>query len=269
MTSLSLQPRGEIAAIPDRRCETMEELDATPVPCEYPSLWAPDDVVRSFFLLKHWEQEGYRDDAPRSACHLALYRHDGGKWRVSDLQEWCGEPMLDMGADGSAWVQAQADGGCCASANESSDMATFTDVDSSRFIFDEWSQFHNRDYDVSFFTDNARIAPKGKRVAYTIRASAPVTEEPRVSPDGRPDTLELASIRRSLADLPIVEVSDVQRRPALLQRLTHCVLVGWMGDSEILVVEKRRLVAVDVETGQRRASGIEVRDERDVLLVRR
>jgi hypothetical protein len=88
-----------------------------------------------------------------------------------------------------------------------------------------------------------------------------------LSVDGHPDTLELASIRRSLLEMPVVEIRAVRPQPALLLRLQHAELVGWASDHEVLVTEHRHLVGIDVITNARRESGIEVRSAEDASVV--
>ncbi len=269
-TNLMLEPREQIVAIPDPPCETTMEPVDTPVPCADPGLWVPGGVVRDFLLLAYWKQDHYPgfEDAIHASCHSLLLRRDAKGWRASELEIWCWEPPLDMAAGGSAWVQADGEAGCCGGLNEDSNLTRFTDADSSRTVFDEWARFRNRNYDVSFFTASASISPEGMRVAYTVHATATATQEIPASAEGHPDTLELASIRRSIADLPLVEIHEVLPLSVVLQQLAHCELVGWASDSEVIVVEKRRVVAVDVTTGHRRPSGIRVRDARDVSVVR-
>jgi len=269
-TNLTLQPQEQIAAIPDPPCETTMEPDATPFSCADPDLWVPGGVVRDFLLLTYWKQDHYPgfEDAIGASCHSLLLRRDAKGWRASEPSIWCEEPLLDMAAGGSAWVQAEGEAGCCGGLNEDSNVTRFMNADSSHTVFDEWTRFHNRNYDVSFFTANAIISPDGMRVAYTVHTTA-FSQEIPVSREGHPDTLELASIRRSLTDLPLVEIHEVRPHPMDLQRLSHCELIGWASDSEVIVVEKRHVVAVDVTTGRRRQSGINVRDPRDALVVRR
>jgi len=270
--SLALEPREVIEEAPDAPCETHGYFDTSPEPCPEPTLWAIGGVARDFFVLTRWEEEprrGSEDDVPQAEGRLTLFRRGPKGWRAAEPPPWSGESLLDVSADGHSWIQPQGEDVYSVLENETSDVTWFVRGDSSRTVFDEWSQFHNRDYDVSFFTANAVIAPGGTRVAYTVHATAAAATEIPLSPDGHPDTLELAAIRHSLAELPLVEVVDARSHPVILQRLAHCELVGWASDSEVLVVEKRRVVAVDVTTGHRRESGIRVRDARDVSVVRR
>jgi hypothetical protein len=61
----------------------------------------------------------------------------------------------------------------------------------------------------------------------------------------------------------VKSVEDVSRRIALLP---HAVLVGWISEKEILVVEDHVLVAYNVGTRQRRKSSVRVEDAARVFL---
>lgn len=50
---------------------------------------------------------------------------------------------------------------------------------------------------------------------------------------------------------------DPSKRSAFLP---HAVLVGWLSDKEILIVESHLLVAYDVASGTRRKSTIKIED---------
>lgn len=265
-TNLWQQPRRKLFDREDKPCLDHAELDATAVPCADADVWAPGGVVSNCFVVTHWRQEypGDAHTAPVAVLDRALHRRRGDGWQTTKIDSW-GE-LLDLGGTRLSWVQAIEDGGCCGWTNEGSDVTWVTSEDTSLVLFDEWSRFTNQNYDVSFSSVNARIAPTGERVAYTIHATSGATEEIRLSSDGHADSLEVAAIHRSLKDLPIVEVHDT-RPPRLLLSVRHAELVGWMSDSEVLVVDKRRLVAIDVITKRRRESGILVRWPEDAIVV--
>ncbi|HKN46210.1 MAG TPA: hypothetical protein VJW23_20045, partial [Propionibacteriaceae bacterium] len=234
-TNLSQRPRDSILVIPREPCNKPYDFDVGSEPCPNPDIWAPGGVVRECFLLMHWEQESSTEtESPIASCHYTLYRRGAVGWSASDLGIWGRESLLDVNADGSAWGKTVEDEACCGSSNSSSDQAVFGNADTALTLFDEWSSFHNQNYDMSFFTAKARVAPGGGRVAFAIHATeAPGAKIP-ASNGGHPDTLELASIQRSLADLPIVEVHAMRPNPTLLLRLRHAELVGWASDSEVL-----------------------------------
>lgn len=89
------------------------------------------------------------------------------------------------------------------------------------------------------------------------------------SPDSRTGTARIGlwvRVSKSIRDLPVVEVvrADAPSKPIALLR--HAALVGWMNDSEILIVENGVLAAIDVFKGNRRNSPVKVADESFVFL---
>jgi hypothetical protein len=270
-TSFAQRPRATIHSSPRRPCERPLQLIAETEPCPDPDIWAPGGVVRGYFILTRWQQEPQIEPEPETlptaSFHRTLYRRAEKKWRAFDFETWSDMPLLDASAHGSSWVQATEDGGCCGWSNDSSDQMVLGSLDTTLTLFDEWSTFHNQDYDVSFFAAKARVAPGGDRVAYTVHATGAPGAEIRVSAEGHADTMELASIQRSLAELPLVEVRGTRPQTPLLFRLSHAELIGWASDSEVLVVERGRIVGVNVMTKERRESRILVRSAEDASVV--
>jgi hypothetical protein len=269
-TDLSQRPRVDVFERTVRPCRQPMRLVADTEPCPDPEVWAPGGVIRGCAVLTHWEQtrQSHDEDLPEAAGHRTRYLRTTQGWRATELdQTWGDEPLLEISADGSRWVKAQTDDGCCGWSNDSSDQTFFGDADTTGIVFDEWSAFGNKDYDVSFFTADARIAPNGRRVALSVHATEAPGADIRLSADGRADSHELDSIRASLANLPMVEIVQPGPRPAEILHLPHSELIGWASDSEVLVVENGHIVAVDVLTQERRRSGILVRTPADAQVV--
>ena len=270
-TDLFQRAREQIFAGQSPPCQESEEQSDFRVPCPDPAIWAPGGVVRDYFVLSRCEENAqlaqYRDDFTTVICHHELWVRSTLGWRASEVGTWGDLPLLDVGANGSSWAQADKDGGCCGAENVSSNQMTFANSDTSVILFDEWSRFHNQNSEVSFFTATARIAPGSNRVAFTVHATASAAATLPPASGGHPDTLELPAIHRALAELPLVEIDEMQPGPVLLLQLTHAELVGWASDSEVVVVEKGRLVLVDVVTKRRRESGIAVRSAADATVV--
>jgi hypothetical protein len=220
--------------------------------CPEAAVWAPGHIVDGFFFLTNWipGQLGSTYEG------TYLYRRDAKGWHATRSRA-NGQYFLDATDAGDTWTEAMQDGGCCGWTNEGSDQTMLVTRDSSRVLFDEWPRYHNQDYDVSFFTSSARFAPEGRRVAITIGTEA-ANAEIRLSEDGHPDDLELASIRRSLAELPMVEVYDLRPQPVLLRRVPRVELVGWTSESDLLLVDRGQLVSIDARTGARKESEIHV-----------
>jgi hypothetical protein len=146
------------------------------------------------------------------------------------------------------------EGGCCGWDNSSDDQTILTTNGGQIVLFDERRRYANTNYDVSFFTSNAKISPDNLSVAVTIDSTSPPSAEIRLSDEGKPNPNELARIRQIMTGLPSVEVirmEDPSSRSVVLQ---HATLVGWLNQREILVVENGTLVAVDVGSGTRRPS---------------
>jgi hypothetical protein len=61
-------------------------------------------------------------------------------------------------------------------------------------------------------------------------------------------------------------VKNTEDTPRRLAFLPHAELVGWISDTEILIVEDRLLVAYNVARGSRRKSNIRVEDYEHVFL---
>ncbi len=255
------QVRGPIAAFEFPPCDCA--TGSCSETCPEVFVWAPSGVVGDFFFLTHVVP----GQIGATYGPSFLYRAEPSGWRTLAARG-TGDSVIDAAAGGTWWIEINTDGGCCGWTNESSDQATLFSPDTSEVIFDEWSRLKNQDYDVSFYVANARLAPGSRRVAYTIRTTATATEELRVSADGHADPAELASIRRSLAEVPVVEVRGLGAEPGVTLRLAHADLVGWASERELLVVEADRLVAIDVVTKRERPTGITLRGAADAFLIR-
>jgi hypothetical protein len=193
------------------------------------------------------------------------YRADGGKWTAEPLSEPL-QRVLDMSQDGSAIVEAIPDAGCCGWVNESNDQTLVLSEGKKRTVFDERATYKNPDYDVSFYTSNAKLSPDGGSVAMTIVSTVENNKAIQLADEGQASPEELLSIRKALAELPVVEVKSVEDVPRRIALLPHAVLVGWISEKEILVVEDHVLVAYNVGTRQRRKSSVRVEDAARVFL---
>ena len=231
--------------------------------CPEAAVWAPDGGVDTFLFVTHWipGQIGATYEAS------FLYRRSAAGWSPTKLPAPI-ERFLDAGRNGAVWIEAVPDGACCGWDNASSDRMVLERDGKKTVLFDEFQRYGNKDYDVSFDTPKARLAPSGRMIAFTIDGPAAPVAEIRLADEGRPDPAQLARIRAALADLPAVEVVDPDHPAAApVARLHHAQLVGWLGDAEILIAEDGRLVAVDVSSKRRRESGIHVCSARDAFVV--
>lgn len=260
-TNLSGGQAEEITShsLPTCKCET----GACTESCPEVAYWVPEEGVSDFFLATHWIpgqiQSDYRDSF--------LYRRTAGKWSASKLPAAV-EQVLDSASDGNGvdLIEAVRDAGCCGWENESDDQALLTKNGKTTVLFDEFKRYQNQDYDVSFFTSTDKLAPNAAFVAFTVAATQKAGTEIRLSDSGKPNPGELARIQKALAELPEVEVFRMGDPPKPVARVAHAMLVGWINDEEILLVENDFLIALNVASGIRRASNIKIAKESHAFL---
>ena len=70
-----------------------------------------------------------------------------------------------------------------------------------------------------------------------------------------------------IAEMPVVEIYEPGVASKPKRRIGHVELVGWTSDREVLVVERGRIVGIDVETGRRRESTIAVQSAESARVV--
>ena len=242
---------------PECRCAT----GACSETCPEARFWVPDGGVEDYFFLTRVIQ-GQTETKYLSST---LYKQSDATWNGSEL----GQPLqrvLDLADGGAIVISAILDVGCCGWENQSNDQTILTNHGRTVTLFDERAQFKNPDYDVSFFTENAKLAPGNAHVAMTIEASAKSSAPIQLAEQGQANPVESASIRKALADMPAVEVvsaADASKRSAYLP---HSYFVGWISEKEILLVENHVLVAYNVATAARRRSTIKVADPSSVFV---
>jgi len=251
-TDLSGQQAQEIASqsFPPCKCETAVCSET----CPEASYWPPDEGVGVFFVTTEWTPGQIGSEYHGSS----LYQMANGEWTASKLPAI--EKVLDSSSHGSdvALLEAIGDSGCCGWENESSDQTLLLKNGKAVTLFDEFKQYQNQDYDISFFTSNAFLSPSGALVAFTINATQPSGTEIRLSDSGKTNPGELAQIQKTLAELPVVEVARVEDREKQAARIPRATLVGWIKDEEILLIENDQLVAFNLVSSTRRVSRIKV-----------
>jgi len=245
------------AALPECRCETgsCEET------CPYSVVWAPEVGVEGFFLVTQFVrgQTGAEYKASK------VYAQEAGKWTANPLVPPL-QRVLDAASDGNMIVEAIPDSGCCGWVNQSDDQTLLRIQGKTLILFDELATFKNADYDVSFYTSNARVQPGLGAVAMTLVATSEPNQPIQLAEDGQGSQEESQRIRKALEELPAVEVKNVEDSPKRVAYLPHATLVGWISEKEILVIESHLLVAYNVSTGVRRKSAIRVEDAAHVFL---
>ncbi len=268
-TDLSGAAREELSMskFPDCRCKTGTCEES----CPYGVVWTPEGGVGKFFLMT---QIVAGQTAPVYKASTR-YREDAGKWTAEALAEPL-QRVLDASPDGKMIVEAIPDTGCCGWANQSNDQTMVVSEGKKITVFDEQGTYKNPDYDVSFYTANARLSPELGAVAMTIVSTAEANKPIQLAQEGQANPEESVRIRKALAELPAVEVKNVEVKnvdgksvedaPRRVAFVPHATLVGWISEKEILLVEDHVLVAYNVGTGARRKSTVRVEDAGRVFL---
>jgi hypothetical protein len=236
---------------PECRCPTGSCSET----CPEARFWVPDDGIDNYFVVTRLTQ-GQTETKYLSST---LYGESKGSWSATDVNQPL-QRVLDMTEHGSVIITAILDTGCCGWENQSNDQTLLLSYGRTLVLFDERLQYKNPDYDVSFFTENAKLSPELAHVALTIEASAKSSAPIQLSEQGQANPAESLRIRKALADLPAVEVLsavDPSKRSAFLP---HAYLIGWLNEKEILIVENHLLVAYNIVAGTLRRSTIKVED---------
>ncbi len=229
--------------------------------CPIGTTWAPTSGIAGFFLMTQFvagkDQPAYKAST--------MYRQQGGKWVATPLTEPL-RRVLDADSNGETIVEAIPDTGCCGWANQSDDQTLVLTDGKKLAVFDELAAYKNPDYDVSFYTSNARLSPDQKSIAMTIVATAQVNQTIQLAEQGQANPEESKQIRKALAQLPTLEVKSVEDNPRKLAFVPHATLVGWLNEKELLIVEDHLLVLYNVGTGAKRKSNIPVYSTDNVFL---
>ncbi|MGA8213892.1 MAG: hypothetical protein WB799_09870 [Candidatus Sulfotelmatobacter sp.] len=257
-TDLSGAGRQDLAstALPDCSCPTggCEET------CPYGEVWIPNDGVGKFFLLTQFVS-GKTQPLYKGTF---LYQENAGKWTATQIDPPL-RRVLDA-ANATTILEAIPDTGCCGWENQSDDQTLLHLKGKTLTVFDEQAAYKNPDYDVSFYTENGKLSPDLVSVALTIVATAKPNTPIQLAEQGQANPEESQRIRKSLLDLPAVEIKSNEDMPRRIAFLPHATLVGWISDREILIVEGHLLVAYNVASGTRRKSNIPVEDAAHVFL---
>ena len=262
-TDLAGADREEVASItlPDCSCKT----GACEESCPYEEVWIPREGVGNFFLLTQFVA-GQTQAIYKST---SAYEENAGKWTAKPF-----EPPLHRVLDAAstdAILEAVPDTGCCGWSNESDDRTLLRLHGKLITVFDELAAYKNPDYDVSFYTQTGQLAPDLGSVALMINATSKPNTPIQLAEQGQANPEESQRIRKALTDLPAVEVKSVDMRngesaPRRLAFLPHAMLVGWINDKEILIVENHMLATYNIANGTRRKSNISVQDYEWVFL---
>ncbi len=241
---------------PNCKCET----GACQESCPEATMWAPDDSISDFFFVTRWVPGQIQSDYQETA----LYQRKDGAWTSRKLGHPV-ESFLDAADHGETYVERVPDGGCCGWENESDDQTMVVRVDKSTVIFDERQRFHNDNYDVSFFTETAKLSPDLNGVAYTLASTARPGQEIRLSDSGKEKPEELKTIQKELTDLPRVEIVWLSTPDRVAVSINKAELVGWLDAKRLLVVKNGEVQLVDA-TGKLTGAGIKADAAKFVFL---
>lgn len=258
-TDLDGKNRVDLATskLPDCRCKTGTCEES----CPSFSIWAPEGGIDNFFLTTQF----FVGQTATSYQATTRYQQEAGKWKANTLPNPL-QRILGANPSGDVIIEAIPDTGCCGWSNQSNDQTLVLAGVKTTTVFDEQATYKNSDYDVSFYTSNARLSPDGQRVAMTIVATAQTGKPIQLSEQGEANPEESQRIRKALLELPAVEVKSVEDAPKRLAFVPHAVLVGWINDKELLIVENHLLVLYNVASGARKKSAIRVEDALHVFL---
>jgi hypothetical protein len=232
--------------------------------CPYGQVWVPEEGVGNFFLLTRFitgkDQPTYKSSF--------LYRESSGKWNAAEITPPVRRVLDAAGAD--TILEAVPDTGCCGWMNLSDDQTLLRLYDRTLTVYDERAEYKNPDYDVSFYTENGGLSPDLDAVAFTIVATAGPNQPIQLAQQGQADPQESERIRKSLFDLPAVELRTLDTKNGeashRTQFLPHATFVGWINEKEILMVVDHLLVIYKVNDKARRKSDIRVEDAAHVFL---
>ena len=245
------------AKLPECRCPTGSCEESCPVGV----VWVPDGGVERFFLMTQFVA------GQTAAVYKASTRYDeeGGKWVANNLQEPL-QRVLDADVNGNTIVEAIPDTGCCGWSNQSNDQTLVLAQGKKITVFDEQETYKNPDYDVSFFTVNAKLSPDSAQIAMTIVSTAQPNKPIQLSEQGQANPEESQRIRKALVELPGVVVKSVEETPKQIAFVPHATLVGWINQKELLIVEDHLLVTYNLSTAARRKTSVHVEDAAHVFL---
>jgi len=258
-TDLNGGAREDLASVklPDCPCATGVCTET----CPYGRQWAPPGGIETFFLMTQYVTGQTEITYNKST----RYQEQGGKWTGTPLDKPV-ERELDAASGGDLIVEAIPDSGCCGWTNESNDQTLVLAHGNARVVFDEQATYKNPDYDVSFYTSNARLSPDLGSVAMTIVATAEPNKPIQLSEQGQANPEESEHIRKAVAELPAVEVKSLEDSPKRVAFIPDATLVGWTSAKELLIIEDHVLVLFNVSTRQRKKSSVRVDDVGKVFL---
>lgn len=247
----------ESVTFPECKCET----GACEETCPEGMFWEPKTGVDDFFLVTHYIPGQLESEMVATF----LYRKEADRWSSKKLPAPI-EMVADAAAGGAVRIELVRDNACCGWVNEASDQTLLVRDGKSITLFDERTRYHNPNYDVKFSAADALLSPNLKLVAMTIAATAQPESDIRLSSTGKDNAAELAGIRQGLIELPATEIVSAADPPRRIALVPHAVLVGWLNDTEILIVADQALATYNLSSGMLKKTDVKVKDAYHVYL---
>lgn len=172
------------------------------------------------------------------------------------------------------FVDIIEDGGCCGWENESSDQLRVHKGKQNFIIYNEFSRFKNRNYDISFYVSNAELSLDKKQVAYTIKPCCKPFQRIRFSSHvfdkSRGKEYVNSEIQKKIQSvldtLPLVEVSTIHEFPRIVATIKNAVLSGWMDNDRLLLIKDSKLASFRLSTRDIQTFSIPVESPHQVYL---
>lgn len=227
------------------------ETGACEETCPEAQVWAPEEGVSDFFFVTRWIP-GQTDATYQETD---LYQRMNNTWTSHRLARPV-ERILDAVDHGNLFVSTVGDGGCCGWANEGDDAGVITRNGGDIPFFDELQRFHNQNYDVSFFVQDAAFSPDTARLAYTVAATQKPGEEIRLADSGKANPEELARIQKLLPQMPQLEMILLSAPKTVVFGIPSAEFVGWLDNQRLLAYRNGELLVVDAASGKTTSTGI-------------
>jgi hypothetical protein len=253
-------------SIPMCKCETGFCAETCPT-IEW---YVPKDRQTDFFILTQLIGGESPDFQWTSVFHEV-----SGQWKDAKLPHPV-EDIFDAKDDGAVLVEETSD---------PYGQVLLTEGAKSTVLFDPFKRF-TFSYDseaLDLWFRATEISPNRDLVAWDIClggnavrkfatnywACPDVNNEVDIPFDdgSKPSEAQLAAAQEFLMDLPAVEVISLGTPGKLVTRLPHADLVGWLSDSEVVVLQQNEIEVLDTVTGAVKKSDVRV-DKREFVLLR-
>ena len=219
-----------------------------------------NNIVQQIISVEHFISGQLRSEI----IGTTFYERYGNKWIEKNKVE----------IQNHLFLKIIEDGGCCGWQNESSDRLLAYNGKQKFILYDEFSRFNNRNFDISFYVFNAEFSLDKKRVAYTIKPCCKPFDTIRFSSDvfdksrGKEyvNLEDQKKIQSVLDTLPMVEVSTMDASPEVSASIKNAVLSGWMDNDRLLLIKDNKLAVFRLSSKDVQVFSIPVESPHQVYL---